>query len=270
MISHTIQHDNKTFQLKQLIYSGGVGGVYSAVEKETQQQVAIKVFVLTNTMSKVHFENEVSIIRRLSGKPHFPVLVGAFKQNNKAYLITEKLPIDLFTLLQHQLSEKVVRNIFYQLCDAVRTCHKHKIAHLDIKPENILLDAKGTVVLCDFGHSVKFRKGTPVVLEPLGTPIYRAPEVNRQELLQPIFADVWSLGIVLHLMTTSKLPYKASTSTEMEQKLNNENLCFSALQNSPFSRELKHLIWCMLQVNPLKRITLDRVFLHPWFRKAPV
>merc|ERR1711941_194813 len=82
--------------------------------------------------------------------------------------------------------------------------HNEKIAHLDIKPENILLRRKSTeVVLCDFGMSYDNSGKLPC----RGTPQYMAPEVSKKNNYCPYSADIYSLGVLLHVMLDEDLHF---------------------------------------------------------------
>ena len=248
------------------MYQGRIGAVYKGINKITCEQVAIKVFPLINESTKNEFANEVKITKMLSGLKHFPACLHTFCKQNKGFIVTQLLPIDLFSLSQHQLSEKVIKKVFLQLCTAIKTMHEHKIAHLDIKPENILLNENGRIVICDFGQSVFFNEDKQL-LEG-GTHIYRAPEVNRCELSHPDLVDIWSLGILLHYLVTGTFPYNGSSNEEVQENVNRDKICFKALQKAHVSVELKHLIWCILQPNPVKRISLQGIFHHCFFTKS--
>eukprot|EP00756_Hemistasia_phaeocysticola_P040032 Hpha_TRINITY_DN16843_c1_g1::TRINITY_DN16843_c1_g1_i16::g.152252::m.152252 len=82
--------------------------------------------------------------------------------------------------------------------------HRHKVAHRDFKPANVLLQIEGLCKLSDFGASSELRKiaGGEIV----GTPMYMAPEACTGQAALP--ADIWSFGITLHQMLTTALPYE--------------------------------------------------------------
>ncbi len=98
-----------------------------------------------------------------------------------------------------------------QIASALRVAHLQNLVHGDLKPENVLLTAEGDVKLVDFGlaHMLGERQlestGTIV-----GTPQYMAPEVIRGEGAG-LASDVWSLGVLLHWMSTGRAPFAADT-----------------------------------------------------------
>lgn len=84
--------------------------------------------------------------------------------------------------------------------------------HRDIKPENILLDSQDEIKLGDFGSATKFEPHEKLKNFP-GSPLYIAPEVQQHKPYDGPKADVWSLGVVLYVLITAKLPEFAKDGT---------------------------------------------------------
>uniref|UniRef100_A0A8C5YW03 non-specific serine/threonine protein kinase n=1 Tax=Marmota marmota marmota TaxID=9994 RepID=A0A8C5YW03_MARMA len=104
------------------------------------------------------------------------------------------------------------------VASALRTCHAQGIAHRDVKAENILLDARGRIKLCDFGLGCQFRQGE--LLDTVcGTVTYWAPEMFLQQAYIGPAVDVWSLGVVLYLMLTGHLPFEGDTFEELRDQV---------------------------------------------------
>lgn len=76
--------------------------------------------------------------------------------------------------------------------------HAHKIAHGDLKPDNLLLGANGHVKIADFGSSQLTRVGD-LVNRTAGTPAFMAPEMCSGEPYHARLADVWALGVCLYM-----------------------------------------------------------------------
>lgn len=85
--------------------------------------------------------------------------------------------------------------------------HKNNILHRDIKLDNILLDSKGGIKICDFGISREV-KDNELMYEYLGTPAYLAPEIISEKGYFGYSADVWSLGIMSFIGMTGMVPFK--------------------------------------------------------------
>ena len=87
--------------------------------------------------------------------------------------------------------------------------NQRRIAHCDIKLENILLDELGQVKLYDFGFDTQLLEGQ--MLQDLwGSLPYCAPEILARKPYNGLADDMWSLGVVLYAMVTGHFPYEKS------------------------------------------------------------
>ena len=100
-----------------------------------------------------------------------------------------------------KLEEK--KSIIKQLLLAVKHLHDNGIMHRDIKAENILINGK-KIWLSDFGSAVKADRAT----EPVGTLAYTAPDFYSGSYRKS--ADMWSVGVVLHVLLKGHLPFQVS------------------------------------------------------------
>ncbi len=111
--------------------------------------------------------------------------------------------------------------IALQLLAALEYAHRHGIVHRDIKPQNVMMDAQGTVKVMDFGIARAGDSGMTEAGSILGTAQYLAPE---QAKGQPVDArtDLYSVGIVLYEMLTGVVPFKGDTAVTVALKHVNE------------------------------------------------
>jgi serine/threonine protein kinase len=93
-----------------------------------------------------------------------------------------------------------------QVIDALIACHQQGIAHLDIKPQNILLDKLGRAKLCDFGLASRVDIGC-LSEQFKGSIAFLAPEILRKQHYDPFKADVWSLGVTFYVCASGHLPW---------------------------------------------------------------
>jgi 5'-AMP-activated protein kinase, catalytic alpha subunit len=115
---------------------------------------------------------------------------------------------------RRRLKEDVAKAIFKQIIEGLSYCHSKQILHRDIKLDNILLDSKGEVKICDFGISKVVKKGE-IMTEQCGTPAYIAPEFLRDKGYTGFAADIWSAGVVLYAMLYGTVPFKANNMSEL-------------------------------------------------------
>src|SRR5258708_35675662 len=130
-----------------------------------------------------------------------------FVEGGQVEEVTRREPMPIRRAVE--LIAKVARTVHY--------AHEHGILHRDIKPGNILLDAKGEPHLTDFGLArlVEAESTVTRTREVLGTPSYMAPEQAAGETTKLGKAtDVYGLGAVLYQLLTNHLPFAGGTTYE--------------------------------------------------------
>jgi len=113
----------------------------------------------------------------------------------------------------HPLPEPDAVKIASRVCEALDVMHFHKIAHRDLKPQNIMICTNGSIRLMDFGiaKSLKARRLTFVGFSPsMGTPDYMAPEQVKGKRGDER-TDIYALGAILYEMCTDQTPYEGES-----------------------------------------------------------
>lgn len=165
-----------------------------------------------------------------------------------------------------RLSEQEARDVFHQLIAGIQYIHNNNICHRDIKLENMLCDEEYVVKVCDFGYS--FACDTEIPRGAVGTPAYIAPEMIRTPNLYNGFkADMWSCGVVLYVMLYGCYPFEERDDPRnMRKTFNNIINCrYTMPSDIHISVECKNLIASLLNPDPLRRYTIEKVMTHPWF-----
>ena len=143
---------------------------------------------------------------------------------------------------------KGVKDIF----DSLEYLHSRQIAHLDLKPQNILIDIHGRLKLSDFGISKQFIDDQLSNFAG-GTKFFMAPEIFSKKMYDPFKADVWSLGVTLFYMTCGK--HFAKTFDDILLFASNKYLPFP----SKTPQYITTLIRMCLRVNPADRPSITQL-----------
>lgn len=200
----------------QYIDRGGMGAVYSAMQTSLERRVAIKILppdLGADPVFVESFHREARLLGRLQ-HPRI-VAVHDFGRNDLGHLFIVMEFVEGTSLLDIMKKERLpvprVLEIIAQVCDALQFAHDHGVVHRDIKPTNILIDARGGVKVADFGlarHMVT--EGTSATQTRtslvMGTPAYAAPEQRLQNRTLDHRADIYSVGIMLYEMLTGQFP----------------------------------------------------------------
>ncbi len=205
----------------KFIGEGGFGRTYQAVdEHRLNTYCVIKQFLpLQQNIASIQkatelFKQEALRLNELGKHPQIPDLLAFFEQENRLYLVQEFIDgQDLLKELRKRgkFSEAEVKKILIELLPVFKFIHEKQVIHRDVKPENIIRQRNGSLVLIDFGvskqlsGSVLTRIGTVT-----GTMGYAAPEQMRGIVSNS--SDLYSLAVTCIRLLTGCLPiYKNSS-----------------------------------------------------------
>lgn len=233
----TMLHDN-AYRIDSYLASGGFGNTYLASNIAFDEKVAIKEFFLrgqserTDDMLSVRvtrgqelffdeqkrkFVKEAQRIRRLRN-PHIVRVHDLFEANGTAYYVMDYIDGESVAARIKRtgkpFSEEETRNILTQILDALTEVHEAGIYHLDIKPDNILIDRKGNAYLIDFGASkVQSQSGDGVNCTSAfsATPEYAPLELTDGNIQNiGVWTDIYSIGATAYRMLTGTVPPRSS------------------------------------------------------------
>lgn len=245
---------------------GSQGQVIKARHKRTQQMVAVKIISTLSESGQYAYDNEVKTYESLAHAPGLVRMREHFHTAQEGVIILDLLERNLMhdCILRDSLSEGEAMTLFRPLCVAVMHMHQRRVAHLDLKPENVLLDAHSVPYLCDMGAAAHFREGFRY-RGSRGTPGYSAPEMHNHGYYYPPAADVWSLGIILHLLLVGCFPYHESGVRDGSPSQFDMAYFYPVyLESSRLSRHAKDLLSALLAINPKQRPTVQQVLDHPF------
>ncbi|KAK3820317.1 MAG: kinase-like domain-containing protein [Benniella sp.] len=155
------------------------------------------------------------------------------------------------------------RDVFKQMVLGIEYLHEHDIIHRDIKPDNLLRSKDGTLKIVDFGVSKIFnKKGDDSTTQGAGSPAFMAPELGGYDRkhISGRAADVWSMGVTLYCIRYGKLPFRPTTTMNLQTVIQEAEPDLSSEKDPRF----KTLMSRLLQKNPSERITIDQLRVDPW------
>ncbi|CAG9857602.1 unnamed protein product [Phyllotreta striolata] len=166
-------------------------------------------------------------------------------------------------------SESDVRNYTYQLLSALQWLHQRNIAHLDIKPENVMVDASSPtplLKLIDFGDAVN--TSATVVLPPACLE-FAAPELV---LGRPVGAhtDCWATGVLAYVLLSGVSPFLDDSLEETTANILKGDYCFPDEYFGAVSEEARSLVRGLLVLAPRDRADAGRCARCDWFAKESV
>ena len=276
--------------------------VKAARDKSTDEAFAVKQMRPENDKEGISASTvrEVAVLRKLQ---HVNIvrLISLVVEDDLLWLVLERCDYDLKTYMRQHLNGRVpdaeVRCFCAQLLRGVEYCHRLRLVHRDLKPQNLLvMTASKTLKIADFGLTRElpdkktWRPYTPEIM----TLWYRSPEILLGlKLYNPYAIDVWSIGCILAelcrgepmapgaseidqlfkifqtLGTPNQTHWKAVT------KLENWNNVFPKWNGKCFATEYGRigddgvdLLCTLLRYDPDMRITIANALKHPYFSDA--
>ncbi|XP_065583632.1 cyclin-dependent kinase 1-like [Artemia franciscana] len=198
------------YQKLEKVGEGTYGVVYKARNKKTDQLVALKKIRLESEEEGVPSTaiREIALLKELQ-HPNVVSLEDVILQESKLFLVFEFLSMDLKRYMDtipsgESMDPMLVKSYTYQILQAILFCHRRRVVHRDLKPQNLLIDDKGVIKIADFGLARAFSIPVRVYTHEVVTLWYRAPEVllGAQRYSCPV--DMWSIGCIMAEMVTKR------------------------------------------------------------------
>src|SRR5256884_4013787 len=268
------------YELLEEIGRGGQGVVYRARQKSLNRTVALKVIGLAHWATEAHVKR-FRLEAEAAASLNHPCIVPIYEvgeRDGACYFsmglvdggqldaVAKREPIPL----------RHAAELIAKLARAVHYAHEHGILHRDIKPGNVLLDAKGEPHLTDFGLArlVETESTVTRTMEVLGTPSYMAPEqaVGNNARVSSA-TDVYGLGAVLYQLLTGHPPFAGGTTFETVRLVLDTEPRQPRLRNPKIDRDLNTICLKCLEKDPRRRyvsalaLTED---LERWLKHEPI
>lgn len=204
--------DNR-YQFERYIGSGTFGEVWVAVDKATDLEVAIKVYISMDETGFQEFKKEFQISFELN---HSNLLhanyLGVNADDKRPYLVMPFCPNGSVSSHIGSMSEADLWRFIRDVASGLAYLHSKNppIIHQDIKPDNILILRNGDFVITDFGISKQLRatlRKSAKSLNSAGAISYMGPERFSKQYQAVKASDVWSMGASIFELATGELPF---------------------------------------------------------------
>ncbi|KAL2154843.1 hypothetical protein VTH82DRAFT_3519 [Thermothelomyces myriococcoides] len=266
--------DGVVYQVGKLLGKGGFAICYEGKAAGASKRVALKI-VKSKMPTKMEqkFQTELQIHSKMRHQ-NIVQFHRAFTFESCTYLVLELCPNgSLMDMVKRRkgLTEAEVRFYTVQIAGAIKYMHAKGIIHRDLKMGNIFLDKYMNAKIGDFGLAALLLTGKDMQVMRrttlCGTPNYIAPEIlEKGKKGHDHMVDIWSLGIIVFAMLTSKPPFQSSTTDEIYRRARDRDYEWPSPETSSkvISQEAKDLVATMLQ-DAEKRPDPDTIVAHPFF-----
>ena len=245
--------------------------VWKAKDRASGVQVALKE-VSKCSMKQDEIDNlrdEVRISRLVGSHDHIVYMKEFVENKDCCYLVFELMTGgELFDHIvsspQGHFTENKAVDIMRQVLKGLAYLHGKKIAHRDMRPENIHLQHAGEnspLKIIDFGFACTV-EGDHALRGLCGAPGYLAPEIIKEKDGYGLGVDMWSMGVILYILLTGIPPFSGDSDEESFAFTLRGDYDKSNLEC--ISQDGQGLVSALLTYNPAKRITSEATLNHPW------
>eukprot|EP00471_Norrisiella_sphaerica_P002451 CAMPEP_0184480360 /NCGR_PEP_ID=MMETSP0113_2-20130426/1853_1 /TAXON_ID=91329 /ORGANISM="Norrisiella sphaerica, Strain BC52" /LENGTH=365 /DNA_ID=CAMNT_0026858783 /DNA_START=237 /DNA_END=1334 /DNA_ORIENTATION=+ len=277
---------SQRFKIIKTLHKNECGSICTAEDTFTKKKVVVKSSLKAGLRSNKPLNNGecplaeariLSKIKQAGGHPNIVDIIDVRENTTHVALVMEHLASDLFKIIDRTggLAENSARWVMRRAARGLRYLHRAGIAHLDISPENVLVDeALGAAKLCDFGaaREVK-REGQTLEGYVVGKVNYMAPEVLTAKPFDPMLADAYSLGATLFVALFGHPAYDLEDRKNGPLAFRMATAGFDALKalildygyaESMPSDSAVDLLARLMALNPADRLRVEDIFNHPW------
>jgi tetratricopeptide (TPR) repeat protein/TolB-like protein/predicted Ser/Thr protein kinase len=246
------------YEILSVLGQGGMGAVYKARDRELDRLIALKVIrpeLATDPAILQRFKQELILARNITHKNVVRIYdlgeADGIRFISMEYVDGE----DLRTLLRHanKLPPLEAIAVVEQVCRALDAAHSEGVIHRDLKPQNIMRDKHGRIVVMDFGLARSLGDtGLTQTGAIVGTLEYMSPEQALGSTLDQR-SDIFSVGLIFFELLTGRAPYKADTAIASLMKRTREDAQSASDVDASVPRSLSAIVGRCLEREPANR-----------------
>lgn len=268
------------YELGDVIGRGNFAEVKKAVNKETGEEVAVKIVSIKDQDDYDAIKQEIEILGKLE-HPNIIRLIEIFEKTGKMNKTVKKVYIVMELVTGGELFDKIVhkktfheseaRVVIKKVLEVLQFCHSKGVVHRDLKPENILLatpDENAPIKIADFGLSKIYDpdiQKEQSLKTMCGTPGYVAPEILKKRGYS-VGVDIWSTGIILYILLCGFPPFYEDNRDKLFRKIMKGDYSFPSPHWDYISTDAIDLVQQLLTVDPLRRPSIEQALAHKWMQ----
>jgi serine/threonine protein kinase/tetratricopeptide (TPR) repeat protein len=247
------------YEIQQMLGQGGMGAVYKARDRAVGRTVALKVIrpeLAANAAILERFKQELVLSTQVTHR-NVVRIYDLGEADGVKFITMEYIEgSDLRTLMAERkkipIDESV--EIMRQVCAALEEAHAAGVIHRDLKPQNIMRDQQGRVVVMDFGlaRSLESNDGMTQSGAVIGTMEYMSPEQGLGKQLDRR-SDLFTVGLIFYELLTGKMPYEAESAVASLLKRTQQASVPVSQLDANIPRALSNIVAKCLETNLRKR-----------------
>ena len=248
MVNETGKTYAGRYKVLQEVGRGGMAVVYKAFDERIKRTVAVKVlypYLADREENKIRFKREAQVAANLKHRNVVSVFDYSGLDSEDNYIVAEFIEGTTLKKFrgEHRISlPEVAAMMVEQIAGALQHAHENGVTHRDVKPENVMIDADGTLKLTDFGiaQMIDFQQMT-VTGTMIGSPAHMSPEHIEGRKLDHR-ADIFSLGTVFYVLAVGGLPFQGNSAHALLKNILDGNYVSAVRAYPPIGKALSDII----------------------------
>jgi eukaryotic-like serine/threonine-protein kinase len=246
------------YEILGVLGQGGMGAVYQARDRELDRLIALKVIrpeLANDPAILLRFKQELILSRNITHKNVVRIFDLGEAERIRFISMEYVDGEDLRTILRRdgKFSPKDAISVIEQVCRALDSAHSEGVIHRDLKPQNIMRDKFGRIVVMDFGLARSLGEtGMTQTGAIVGTLEYMSPEQALGSTLDQR-SDIFSVGLIFYELLTGKAPYAADTAIASLMKRTREEAVSASDVEASVPRSLSAIVSRCLEREPANR-----------------
>ncbi len=282
-LNNIILETEKTkYILIEKIGSGATSKIYKGYDELDKEKKIYAFKIIKQEIGKSNIniiKNEISSLQKLSHPNIIKIYendFGDFQKKNKEikkvffikieYLSKGTL-FDYIYEIKKPFSENQSKIIIKSLIETLEYIHQNNLCHRDLKPENLMIDENYNLKIVDFGFAEKLNLFPDGKLKNIfGTPSYSSPELLLNKSYYGISNDIFSIGVIMFILVTGKMPFKIAVAEDINYNLiiNNQIDKFWEYKSINVSNEFKELFLGLVNFDYSLRPSLSEIKCFKW------
>jgi len=216
------------YRLHDALNEGGMTEIWLATNEHEQVVALRRLRPRPKSSASKLFKNGLRVLRKLPPHPHIIGYRTHGRAQGTPYMELDYINggnLKQLTLRQDSVIEENVSDVLIGIADALEHMHDHGWMHLDLKPENVMVDLRGHAYLLDFDTAMPIPRRPKRIDKTSGTPAYMPPEMLRGRALDHR-ADIFAFGVTAYELLTHRRPFAGSTPGETRKNQLDENYRF--------------------------------------------
>lgn len=260
------------YTITATLHQSNTSSIHQLKHKNTNETRAMKTIPKQTTFpTEKSIVHEIEILEQLN-HPNITKVYEFYDLEDRICIVSdlcEATPLTAYKGSPKMSSELEIAIIMYQLFNAIHYCHNKTLMHRDITPDNILIENKRYkghfhIKLINFSS-------TKLYINPKATTctLCKAPEAIGGN--HTYKSDLWSCGVVLYYLLTTKFPFYANETNDIHHKI--KHCIYDKLEGKQYKKispEAKDLVYKLININYNERFTADNALKHIWFHKLKI